>query len=311
MSLYALVSAGGSPGVTTSSLALALGWPSQVIVAECDPSGGDVLAGLFGGHLPASTGLLPLAIEAGRSADAAVRALWGQLIDLDDERSRLLLAGISDPRQAVALAPSWPALAAALAAVPADVIADCGRLDAAPAVAPVLAAARRTVLVLRPSLRQVSKARQRIELLTDLLGGRQRLALLIVGEGTHAARDVSRVLGVPVAAVLPDDKRTALVLSDGAGNRRGLATRPLVRAATGAGRALREALTSGLEPTAEPPPASELQSAAGLLPTAGLESAGAAAIGTANGTWPAGSRSAGPAVRSGPGRHVARPGAGP
>jgi hypothetical protein len=242
MTLYALVSAGGAPGVTTTSLALALGWPSQVIVAECDPSGGDVLAGLFGGHLPANTGLLSLAIEAGRSCDAAVRALWDQLIDLDEERSRFLLAGISDPRQAIALAPSWPALAAALAAVPADVIADCGRLDAAPAVAPVLAAASLVALVLRPSLRQVSKAKRRVDLLTELFGGRERLVLLIVGDGTHAAREVSRALGVPVAAVLPEDRKTASVLSDGSGGRRGLAARPLVRAATAAGRALREAL---------------------------------------------------------------------
>jgi hypothetical protein len=245
MTLYALVSAGGAPGVTTSSLALALGWPSQVIVAECDPSGGDVLAGLFGGYLPASTGLLSLAIEAGRSSDAAVRALWDQLIDLDEERSKLLLAGISDPRQALALAPSWPTLAAALAAVPADVIADCGRLDAAPAVAPVLTAASLVTLVLRPSLRQVSKARRRVDLLTELLGGRERLVLLVVGEGTHAAKEVSRALGVPVAAVLPEDKKTASVLSDGTGGRRGLAGRPLVRAATAAGRALREALAPG------------------------------------------------------------------
>ena len=42
MALFALISAGGSPGVTTSALALTLGWPSRVILAECDPSGGDV-----------------------------------------------------------------------------------------------------------------------------------------------------------------------------------------------------------------------------------------------------------------------------
>jgi len=240
--MYALVSAGGAPGVTTCALALALGWPSQVIVAECDPSGGDVLAGLFGGHLPASSGLLSLAVEAGRSADAAARALWGQLVNLDAEHSRLLLAGISDPRQAAALAPSWPAIAAALAAVPADVIADCGRLDAGPAVQPVLAAASLTVLVLRPSLRQVSKARQRIEMLADLLGGRDRIRLLTVGEAAHSAREVGKTLGVPVAASLPEDRKTATVLSDGTGSRRGLAARPLVRAATVAGRALREAL---------------------------------------------------------------------
>ncbi len=256
MSLYALVSAGGAPGVTTSALALALGWPTQVIIAECDPSGGDILAGLFAGHLPAVSGLLPLAVAAGRSPDAAARALWDQLIDLDDERSRLLLAGISDPRQQAALAPSWPALAAALAGVTADVIADCGRLDAAPAVEPVLTAASLVALVLRPSLRQVSRARARIELLTELLGGRDRLALLVVGTGAHPAREVSSVLGVPVAATLPEDQKTASVLSDGAGGRRGLATRPLVRAGAAAGQALRKAAGPQRGPAALAPAAS-------------------------------------------------------
>jgi len=257
MSLYALVSGGGAPGVTTTAVALALGWPTQVIIAECDPSGGDILAGLFGGHLPASSGLLALAIEAGRSTDAAARALWDQLIDLDSERSRLLLAGVSDPRQAAALAPSWPTLAAALAAVPADVIADCGRLEPGTDLAPVLSAAGVVALVLHPTLRQVSRARPRIEMLADMLGGTDRLALMIVGEGAHPAREVGQALGLPVAAALPDDKKTASVLSDGAGSRRGLPARPLVRAAAGAGRALRDRLSAG-----QPPSGAELNAAA-------------------------------------------------
>jgi hypothetical protein len=242
VSLYALVSPGGSPGVTTAALALSLGWPGQVILAECDPSGGDVLAGLFAGHMPARGGLLTLAVEAGQNPDAAAAALWPQLIELDDERGRLLLAGISDPRQSTALAPVWPMLAATLAAQPADVIADCGRLDVGGGVEPVLAAASLVVLVLRPTLRQVSKARARIEMLTQLLGGPGRMTLLLIGEGTYPAREVSRALGIAVAGSLPYDAKAASVLSDGAGSRRGLQARPLIRAAGAAGRALREAV---------------------------------------------------------------------
>jgi hypothetical protein len=241
VSLYALVSAGGSPGVTTAALALSLGWPGQVILAECDPSGGDILAGLFAGHMPARNGLLALAIEAGQSPDAAAAALWPQLIELDDERGRLLLAGISDPRQGTALAPVWPMLAATLTAQPADVIADCGRLDARGGPEPVLTVASLVVLVLRPSLRQVSKARARVEMLAQLLGGSSRVALLLVGEGTHSPREVARALGVPVAATLPHDAKAAALLSDGIGSRRGLQARPLIRAAGPAGRGLREA----------------------------------------------------------------------
>jgi hypothetical protein len=241
VTLYALVSAGGSPGVTTSALALSLGWPGQVILAECDPSGGDILAGLFAGHLPARNGLLALAIEAGQNPEAAA-ALWPQLIELDDERGRLLLAGLSDPRQATGLAPVWPVLAGTLAAQPADVIADCGRLDAGGGPEPVLAVASLVVLVLRPTLRQVSKARARVEMLTQMLGGTSRLALLLIGEGTHTAREVARALGVPVTGALPYDLKAASVLSDGVGSRRGLQARPLIRAAGPAGRALRDAV---------------------------------------------------------------------
>jgi len=243
MTLYAMVSPGGSPGVTTAALALALGWPGQVILAECDPSGGDILAGLFAGHVPAQHGLLALAIEAGQNPEAAAAALWPQLIELDDERGRLLLAGISDPRQGTGLAPVWPVLAAMLAHQPADVIADCGRLDGGGGPESVLTIASLVVLVMRPSLRQVSKARARIEMLAQMRGA-GRLALLLVGEGTHSAREVSKVLGVPVAGTLPHDPKAAAVLSDGVGSRRGLQARPLIRAAGPAGRALREAAGS-------------------------------------------------------------------
>src|SRR5258708_20486499 len=111
---------------------------------------------------------------------------------------------MSDPRQATGLAPVWPVLAAALAAQPADVIADCGRLDAGGGgPAPVLTAAGLVVLVLRPSLRQVSKARARIEMLTQMLGGSGRLALLLIGEGTYSARGARQALGRPAPCSPP------------------------------------------------------------------------------------------------------------
>ena len=239
MAVFALASAGGSPGVTTAALALALGWPSQVVVAECDPSGGDVLAGLLSGHLPARTGLLPLALEAGGGTEVPAEALWRQLIELDEQRNCLLLAGISDPRQSAALQSSLPWIADALQGLKADVLADCGRLDAVAAVRPVLSAASLAVLVLRPTLRQVSRAVPRVEMLTNLVG-RDRVMTLLVGEGSASGREIARSLGVPVAGQLPDDPKTAGVLSDGLGSRRALDSRPLLRAATVAGRRLRD-----------------------------------------------------------------------
>lgn len=238
--LYALVSAGGAPGVTTAALALTLTWPSPVIVAECDPGGGDILAGLLAGHVPARRGLMELAIDAGRSPAAATASLPGQLVSLDESQHRMVLPGLTDPRQSAGLAAAWPGLASALAAQPADVIADCGRLDASPdAPLAVLAAARLAVLVLRPSLRQVWAARSRVDMLASLLGDPARLALLLTGPGSYSRQEITQALGLPVTAVLPDDPRTAALLSDGQGRRRGLLATPLLRSAGPAGQALR------------------------------------------------------------------------
>jgi hypothetical protein len=238
--LYALVSAGGSPGVTTAAIALALSWPASVIVAECDPSGGDILAGLLAGQIPEGPGLMEHAIEAGRSGQAAAAGLSAQLIPLDDDRTRLLLPGLTDPRQAAGLASAWPAVADTLAAQPTDVIADCGRFDAGPEQPLAIVSAARTVaIVLRPTLRQVWLTRPRVEMIRHLLGGSSRLALLVTGPGTYSASEVARVLGVPLAAVLPADSRTACLLSDGVGAHRQLYSGPLMRSARAAGQALR------------------------------------------------------------------------
>jgi hypothetical protein len=238
--LYALVSAGGSPGVTTAAVALALAWPAPVIVAECDPSGGDVLAGLLAGSVPGGRGLMEYAIEAGRALQPAAASLTGDLIPLDEGRTRMLLPGLTDPRQAPGLTSAWPAVAAALTAQLSDVIADCGRLDAgAGQPLPVLSAARTVAIVLRPTLRQVWAARARVEMVTRLTGS-SRVALLLTGPGTHSAREVAHALGVPVAAVLPDDSRAAALLSDGAGSQRYLSSGALLRSARSAGRALRD-----------------------------------------------------------------------
>jgi hypothetical protein len=238
-SIFALVSAGGSPGVTTTALALALSWAGPVIVAECDPGGGSVLAGALGGHVPGGTGLVEHAIEAGRNPAAAAASLTGRLVPLDTDRTRMVLPGLSDPRQAVALASAWPAVASTLAAQACDVIADCGRLDAGDGQPlAVLRAASTVAVVVRPTLRQAWAARPRIEMLDQLLGGTSRVALLVTGPGRHPAKEIADALGVPVIAVLPEDVRSAGVLSEGRQRRR-FDSGELLTAARRAGVALR------------------------------------------------------------------------
>ncbi len=242
MSLYALVSPGGAAGCTTTALAITLTWPKPVILAECDPAGGDILAGLFAGHLPAPRGLLGVAFEVGRGVAAMSAEADGQLAALDDGRTRMFLAGLSDPRQAPGLAPAWPAIARMLSGQSCDVIADCGRLDAGDGQpAGVLAEADLVAMALRSSLRQIAAARPRIEMLAQLHGGYDRMGLLLVGDKGHSRAEIARTLGVPVMACLPSDAKTAAVLSDGVGRRTNLADRPLMRAAQAAGAAMTKA----------------------------------------------------------------------
>ena len=49
MALIAVAADKGAPGVTTASVALAAVWPRPVLLAECDPAGGDLVYRLPGG----------------------------------------------------------------------------------------------------------------------------------------------------------------------------------------------------------------------------------------------------------------------
>ena len=77
-------------------------------------------------------------------------------------------------------------------------------------------------------------------MLTELVS-RDRVAVLLAGDGPHTRADVAGALGIPVLATLPQDAKAAGLLADGLGSRRALQARPLMRSAVGAGRALRAA----------------------------------------------------------------------
>jgi hypothetical protein len=249
MTVFALLSAGGSPGATTAALAMALSWPGPVLVAETDPSGGDVLAGFFAGHMSGNRGLLKVAYEA-TTVEAAAAAVASQLVALDEAGTRRVLPGLADPRHAATLNMTWPMLAAALAGQPVDVLADCGRLDGGPGQDHILRVAGQIVLVLRPTLRQAAAARTRIDMLAQLKGSLAGLvSLLVTGPGALAPKELSRSLGVPLLGTLPDDHKAAQVLSDGVGARRAIYASQLLRAAGATARTLAR---HGLSPAGAP-----------------------------------------------------------
>ena len=98
-------------------------------------------------------------------------------------------------------------------------------------------------MVMRPTLRQVAAARPRVELLAQFLGGSDRLVALLVGERGLKSGEIRGSLGIKVIGTMPDDQKTAAVLSDGDGRRTNLDRQPLLRGAKNAGKALMQ-LTS-------------------------------------------------------------------
>ncbi|MEJ7755709.1 MAG: hypothetical protein WKF83_04665 [Nocardioidaceae bacterium] len=130
MALITIASAKGSPGVTTAALALGGLWPRPVIVAECDPAGGDIalrMPAADGQVLDLQTGLLSLVAAGRKSLQPDLVRQHTQTIVGGLE----ILAGVNLPEQNAALTHQWALFGPLFAEVEDfDVIADLGRIGA-------------------------------------------------------------------------------------------------------------------------------------------------------------------------------------
>jgi len=238
--MLALASAKGAPGVTSSGLVLAAGWPRPVVLVEADPSGGDLALrcrSTADGPIEPAPNLLGLAATArsntsGRMAELAQELACGVR----------LVQGVTSPAQGRGLGALWPAIADLLAAADVDVIADLGRLDATAAHLPVATASDQLLLVCGASVDSVHHLRT---LVSDLVDHRtvgvlaSRIRPLLIGAARHGEadrRDVDELMAatqIPVAACahLPLDHPALLGLEDGGG--RGLSRSLLLRSARG------------------------------------------------------------------------------
>lgn len=198
MSLIVLASDKGSPGVTTAAVALAGVWPRRAILAECDPAGGDLVyrtPAESGAPLNPNIGMLSLATTARHGLsphqlEQHVQRMHGGLE---------LVVGLATGDQSAGLTGLWPSLGRVFDAMPdADVIADCGRVDAGSPALELMAAATAVVLIARTSAEQIAHVRDRALSLLQRVGG-----------GTATA---GGGLGVPIGVVLiVDPKQRARV----------------------------------------------------------------------------------------------------
>jgi hypothetical protein len=222
MSLLALCSVKAAPGVTTTAVALGAIWPSErrVLVAEVDPSGGD-LAPRFA--LPAEPGLLSLAAALRRNRGEPI--VWRHCQRLPGGLAVLTApAGTGQASSALAA----PGVLEALTTVGGDVVADCGRFSAGSPEGAVLRQAALTVLIARPVMAEVEHLAADLPAIANECS---RLGLVLVGQGDYPAGEVAAALGLELLGVLPRDPRGAAWLAGAAVKAWALRRAALVRAA--------------------------------------------------------------------------------
>lgn len=222
MSLIVLTSASGSPGVTTSALGLSLGWHRPVVLVEADPTGGSAIAaGYLRGSIVPGEALIELAL-AHQDAAPLVEVLPAVCEQLPGS-DVAWVPGTRSHEQARTLLGLWEPLTAALRGLEEtgqDVLVDAGRLGLYGSPEPVIDHADLALLVTRTDLVSLSAARSWAATLTERFaraGGQASLGVLLVGAGEpFSAREVAKVLQIPVIATLALDPPAAAVLSAGA-----------------------------------------------------------------------------------------------
>ena len=220
MSLIVLTSACGSPGVTTTAVGLALSWPRPVLLVEADPTGGSaILAGFLRGSVVPPDSMIDLAVA---QHDGQLLAALPQVTVPLPGSKAVLVPGTRSHEQARSLVSLWEPLAAVLRSLEAtgqDVLVDAGRLGLFGSPDPVLAGADLALLVTRTDLVSLAGARSWAQTLRDRFeraGAASSLGVLLVGQGEpFRAREVAKVLQLPVVATLAWDPASAAVLSAG------------------------------------------------------------------------------------------------
>lgn len=229
MALIAMVSASGSPGVSTTALGMSLQWPRPVLFLEADPTGGSgLLSGYFRGTRPYTRGMIELALTASSMSDGLAEVV-GRIENTDVS----FVAGTRTHAQAPALRGLWSPLAQELLELESrgqDVIVDAGRLGMVASPEPLLAAADLVLLTLRTDLPSISAARSWADAAVRGDLDWPATALLLVGKGQpYAPREVSGVLGLPVASSIAWDPTAAAVIHRGAPPPKRFDTGPYVR----------------------------------------------------------------------------------
>lgn len=191
--LIALCSDKGSPGTTTTALALASCWPSPAALVEADPYGGDLAIRMrteAGNVLPETPTVLTLATAARTSQGYQAVSRYGQRIN----DQLVVVPGYLVAEQGMGVT-DWQPLASHLRTAELPVFADVGRLHAGSPVLPVAAAADVVVVVGRADTASMIRLRERMSRLVAALAAHRdappRLFPILVGLDRHGSRNLA------------------------------------------------------------------------------------------------------------------------
>ena len=226
MTVVAISSIKGAPGVTTLSCLVAASWPAgrDVVLVEGDPSGGDIAA------------RFRLSTKRGWSSfGAASRRLQG--VEAIASHVQQLPGGLEvmvgtkpiDPADHGETVTSLLTSASSHADGPWDVVVDIGRLLPGERGAEAwLERSAAVAIVLRRDAASVFHVRDRATGLLSRCPG--RVGLVVVGPGPFTSREIGEFAGIPVMADVPDDPDAAQVVCGQPGGPRRLSRTLLVTA---------------------------------------------------------------------------------
>jgi MinD-like ATPase involved in chromosome partitioning or flagellar assembly len=219
-------------GTTTAVMALANVWPSErrLLVAECDPAGGD-LAPRYG--LALEPGLMSLAAAARRELSASTVASNTQRLP---GGLAVLVAPPAAEQARAALSAIAGRLADAMRSeVDQDVLADCGRLDPGSPAQELARSAALTVVVARATLEETTHVLARVNGLRTL--GAEVVVVLVEdeprlgGQRPYRPEEVAGAVGAEVVGSLAHDPKGAALLAGRTTSDRALQRCALIRSA--------------------------------------------------------------------------------
>jgi Flp pilus assembly CpaE family ATPase len=197
--LIGFVSAKGSPGVTTASLAFAAVLGIEGLLVEFDPSGGSVECWTGTTDEP---GLVRTASALRRTINA--ESLVHGTTQVPDGVSSIL-APTSGVLAESAVAAIGERLNTATAESDRTVIVDAGRWARSQSTARRISGCDAIVLVCHPTIAGIEAARALVDQLTIAAGC--PVSLLLNGERPYGEREVAEATGLTIAGTLPWDTR--------------------------------------------------------------------------------------------------------